>query len=144
MKEPAPVVEEQGVTALLYELKTPDVGSPKRSKDLVFKNMEKPGEVLDKEFVLDSGTSGLSKYLTMLKLGNRIERAKWKTLVGNLDEKKSVLLTGNEKAYNATTKTAALLFRERNAFKQLKQLCKLLEIELPSHTAEYNPGELWA
>ena len=123
-------------------MKSREATTPKRSKDLEAKNIESPGALLSQVFVLDQGTAGLNKFLSQLKLKTEVRRDKFKALMGSM-KKGEVLLTGHEKIYSASV-GPTILFKERNAFKQLEQLCTYLELEQPSEKTEYEPGELWA
>lgn len=96
-------------------MKTKDSTTPKRSKDLVHKNIEETGHLLTQVLVLESGTAGLDKYLKMLKLNTNVRREKFKPLLESM-KKGEVLLTTSEKIY-AAHDGQALLFKERNAFK---------------------------
>ena len=123
-------------------MKSREATTPKRSKDLEAKNIESRGALLSQVFVLDQGTAGLNKFLVQLKLKTEVRREKFKALMGSM-KKGEVLLTGHDKIFSASA-GATILFKERNAFKQLEQLCAFLELEQPSEKTEYDPGELWA
>ena len=123
-------------------MKSSDSTQPNLSKEMICKNIESASKILSEVMVLDQGTGGLKKYLSQLKIMTDVRQLKFKALLESLKEGE-VLLTSSQKIYEEA-KGEAMLFRERNTFKQLKQLCAYLEVEMPSEKSDYDPGEIWA
>lgn len=95
------------------------------------------------KFVLDPSVSGLYKYFIEMKLDVEVRKGKWKEISKSLKNENEVFVTTSQRHFEAVT-GASILFKEKNAFNQLKQFTAFMKLDMPKHEAEVDPGVIWS